>query len=199
MRRTSATIRGRSREFWWANRMEHRCRSAKLPISASVRALVDREVSLPTGYWLRWSGEYEALARVKARLQVVVPLTLAIIALLLYLTFGTVGETAIVMLSLPFALVGGVWIMWLLGYNLSVAVAVGFIALAGVSAEIGVVMMLYLGRAWASRPGGAESAPSLHQLQDAIERGAVLRVRPILMTAFAIMLDRKSTRLNSSH
>ncbi len=103
-----------------------------------ARALVDREVTLPTGYWLRWSGQYEALARVKARLQVVVPLTLAIIALLLYLTFGTVGEMAIVMLSLPFALVGGVWIMWLLGYNLSIAAAVGFIALAGVAAETAV-------------------------------------------------------------
>ena len=153
-----------------------------------ARGVVARDVKLPTGYWLRWSGQYEAMQRVKARLQVVVPLTLGIIALLLYLTFGTVTEAAIVMLSLPFALVGGVWIMWLLGYNLSVAVAVGFIALAGVSAEIGVVMVLYLGRAWASRPGGAESAPSLHQLHDAIERGAVLRVRPILMTAFAIML-----------
>src|SRR2546427_4701030 len=95
-----------------------------------ARALVDREVTLPTGYWLRWSGQYEALARVKARLQVVVPLTLAIIALLLYLTFGTVGEMAIVMLSLPFALVGGVWIMWLLGYNLSIAAAVRFTPLA---------------------------------------------------------------------
>src|SRR5207247_92509 len=100
-----------------------------------AQAVVAREVKLPTGYWLRWSGQYEAIQRVKARLQVVVPLTLGIIALLLYLTFGTVAETAIVMLSLPFALVGGVWIMWLLEYNLSIAVAVGFIALAGVAAE----------------------------------------------------------------
>jgi Cu(I)/Ag(I) efflux system membrane protein CusA/SilA len=153
-----------------------------------AKVLVDREVDLPAGYWLRWSGQYEAMQRVQARLQVVVPLTLGLIALLLYLTFGTVTETAIVMLSLPFAVVGGVWIMWLLDYNLSIAVAVGFIALAGVSAEIGVVMVLYLGRAWASRPGGAESAPSLDQLHDAIERGAVLRVRPILMTVLAIML-----------
>src|SRR5439155_1463809 len=99
-----------------------------------AQGVVAREVKLPTGYWLRWSGQYEAIQRVKARLQVVVPLTLGIIALLLYLTFGTVAETAIVMLSLPFALVGGVWIMWLLDYNLSIAVAVGFIALAGVAA-----------------------------------------------------------------
>jgi len=100
-----------------------------------AQGVVAREVKLPTGYWLRWSGQYEAIQRVKARLQVVVPLTLGIIALLLYLTFGTVAEMAIVMLSLPFALVGGVWIMWLLDYNLSIAVAVGFIALAGVAAE----------------------------------------------------------------
>src|SRR5881296_1399282 len=115
---------------------------------SEARALVDREVGVPTGYWLRWSGQYEAIQRVKARLQVVVPLTLAIIALLLYLTFGTVAETAIVMLSLPFALVGGVWIMWLLGYNLSIAAAVGFIALAGVAAETGEVMLVYLDHAW---------------------------------------------------
>src|SRR3989475_12109367 len=100
-----------------------------------AQTVVAREVKLPTGYWLRWSGQYEAIQRVKARLQVVVPLTLGIIALLLYLTFGTVAETAIVMLSLPFALVGGVGIMWLLDYNLSIAVAVGFIALAGRGAQ----------------------------------------------------------------
>ncbi|MGH2348504.1 MAG: efflux RND transporter permease subunit, partial [bacterium] len=152
-----------------------------------ARALVEREVDLPPGYWMRWSGQYEAMERVKARLQVVVPLTLAIIALLLYLNFGTLAETAIVMLSLPFALVGGVWIMWGLGYNLSIAVAVGFIALAGVSAEIGVVMLLFLDRAWAARPGAAHRPPSLADLHDAIERGAVLRVRPIFMTVAAII------------
>ena len=152
-----------------------------------ARALVDREVTLPTGYWLRWSGQYEALARVKARLQVVVPLTLAIIALLLYLTFGTVGEMAIVMLSLPFALVGGVWIMWLLGYNLSIAAAVGFIALAGVAAETGVVMLVYLDHAW--RDIAQEGRrPTLAELVGAIEHGAVNRVRPKLMTVLAIML-----------
>ncbi len=107
-----------------------------------AQALVRREVRLPQGYWLRWSGQYEAMQRVKSRLRIVMPLTLGIIALLLYLTFGTVAETAMVMLSLPFALVGGVWIMWGLGYNLSIAVAVGFIALAGVAAETGVVMLI---------------------------------------------------------
>src|SRR3989475_684583 len=159
-----------------------------------AQAVVAREVKLPTGYWLRWSGQYEAIQRVKARLQVVVPLTLGIIALLLYLTFGTVAETAIVMLSLPFALVGGVWIMWLLDYNLSIAVAVGFIALAGVAAETGVVMLIYLDHAWKTRDalkdsltvagGGMREA----SLIAAVEEGAVNRVRPKLMTVLAIML-----------
>jgi Cu(I)/Ag(I) efflux system membrane protein CusA/SilA len=152
-----------------------------------ARALVEREVKVPAGYWLRWSGQYEAMQRVRARLRVAVPLTLGIIALLLYLTFGTAAETAIVMLSLPFALIGGVWIMWLLGYNLSVAVAVGFIALAGVAAETGVVMLIYLDQAWrdATRDG---KRPTRAALVAAIEHGAVNRVRPKLMTVLAIML-----------
>src|SRR5213083_1163190 len=152
-----------------------------------ARGVVAREVKLPTGYWLRWSGQYEAIQRVKARLQVVVPLTLGIIALLLYLTFGTVAETAIVMLSLPFALVGGVWIMWLLDDNLSIAVAVGFIALAGVAAETGVVMLIYLDHAWEAVTQGGRR-PTLAELVGAIEHGAVNRVRPKLMTVLAIML-----------
>jgi len=152
-----------------------------------ARAVVAREVQLPTGYWLRWSGQYEAIQRVKARLQVVGPLTLGIIALLLYLTFGTVAETAIVMLSLPFALVGGVWIMWLLDYNLSIAVAVGFIALAGVAAETGVVMLIYLDHAWEAATQDGRR-PTLAELVGAIEHGAVNRVRPKLMTVLAIML-----------
>src|SRR6266576_2225241 len=152
-----------------------------------ARGVVARDVKLPTGYWLRWSGQYEAIERVKARLQVVVPLTLGIIALLLYLTFGTVAETAIVMLSLPFALVGGVWIMWLLDYNLSIAVAVGFIALAGVAAETGVVMLIYLDHAWKEKCV-VRGAWSVTDLVAAIEHGAVNRVRPKLMTVLAIML-----------
>src|SRR2546422_1321918 len=152
-----------------------------------AQAVVARQVKLPTGYWLRWSGQYEAIQRVKARLQVVVPLTLGIIALLLYLTFGTVAETAIVMLSLPFALVGGVWIMWQLDYNLSIAVAVGFIALAGVAAETGVVMLIYLDHAWEAVTQGGRR-PTLAELVGAIEDGAVNRVRPKLMTVLAIML-----------
>src|SRR2546428_5672454 len=152
-----------------------------------AQAVVAREVRLPTGYWLRWSGQYEAIQRVKARLQVVVPLTLGIIALLLYLTFGTVAEAAIVMLSLPFALVGGVWIMWLLGYNLSIAAAVGFVALAGVAAETGGVMLVYLDHAWKDIAQEGRR-PTLSELVGAIEHGAVNRVRPKLMTGLPIML-----------
>ncbi len=154
---------------------------------ADAKQVVAQEVSIPPGYRLEWSGQYEALERVKARLQVVVPLTLAVIALLLYLTFGTLAETAIVMLSLPFALIGGVWAMWLLDYNLSIAVAVGFIALAGVAAETGVVMLLYLDHAWQdiTRDG---RKPSRAELVGAIEYGAVNRLRPKLMTVAAIML-----------
>src|SRR5207249_7006790 len=151
-----------------------------------AQAVVAREVNLPTGYRLQWSGQYEAIQRVRSRLAVVVPLTLGIIALLLYLTFGTVAETAIVMLSLPFALVGGVWIMWLLGYNLSIAAAVGFIALAGVAAETGVVMLIYLDHAWRERDAGSGMRDAT--LIAAIEEGAVNRVRPKLMTVLAIML-----------
>jgi Cu(I)/Ag(I) efflux system membrane protein CusA/SilA len=152
-----------------------------------AKQVVARTVSVPAGYRLEWSGQYEAIQRVKARLQVVVPLTIGVIALLLYLTFGTVAETAIVMLSLPFALIGGVWAMWLLDYNLSIAVAVGFIALAGVAAETGVVMLLYLGHAWDDITRGGRR-PSVADLVGAIEHGAVNRLRPKLMTVAAIML-----------
>ena len=152
-----------------------------------AQAVVAREVNLPVGYRLHWSGQYEAIERVRSRLAVVVPLTLGIIALLLYLTFGTLAETAIVMLSLPFALVGGVWIMWLLGYNLSIAAAVGFIALAGVAAETGVVMLIYLDHAWQDVVK-ANPRPTLSELVTAIEYGAVNRVRPKLMTVLAIVL-----------
>jgi Cu(I)/Ag(I) efflux system membrane protein CusA/SilA len=154
---------------------------------ADAKQVVAREVNIPSGYRLEWSGQYEALERVKDRLTVVVPLTLAVIALLLYLTFGSVVETAIVMLSLPFALIGGVWAMWLLDYNLSIAVAVGFIALAGVAAETGVVMLLYLDHAWQDITRGGRR-PTLAELVEAIEHGAVNRLRPKLMTVAAIML-----------
>jgi copper/silver efflux system protein len=154
---------------------------------ADAKQVVAREVNIPVGYRLEWSGQYEALERVKARLAVVVPLTLAVIALLLYLTFGSLVEMGIVMLSLPFALIGGVWAMWLLDYNLSIAVAVGFIALAGVAAETGVVMLLYLDHAWQDITRNGRK-PSRADLVGAIEYGAVNRLRPKLMTVAAIML-----------
>src|SRR4051794_13991417 len=111
---------------------------------ADAQKAVAAQVKLPAGYYVTWSGQFEYLERAKARLQVVVPLTVLIIFLLLYLNFRRVTETLIVMLSVPFALVGGLWLMWWLGLHLSVAVAIGFIALAGVAAETGVVMLIYL-------------------------------------------------------
>jgi Cu(I)/Ag(I) efflux system membrane protein CusA/SilA len=154
---------------------------------AEARGVVADRVDLPSGYRLVWSGQYEALERVKSRLAVVVPLTLSVIALLLYLTFRTAAETTMVLLSLPFALVGGIWAMWLLDYNLSVAVAVGFIALAGVAAETGVIMLLYLNHAWQDVIRSGRNPTEL-ELKTAVEHGAVNRLRPKLMTVAAIML-----------
>jgi Cu(I)/Ag(I) efflux system membrane protein CusA/SilA len=157
---------------------------------AEARQAVANEVSLQPGTYVQWSGQFEYLERAEARLKIVVPVTLLIIFLLLYLNFRRITETVIVMLSLPFALVGGVWLMWWLGFNLSVAVAVGFIALAGVAAETGVVMLIYLdhaledGKARAASQGRPFTRPDLH---DAIMVGAVERVRPKMMTVVAIM------------
>jgi copper/silver efflux system protein len=137
-----------------------------------------------------WSGQYEYLERAAARLKLVVPVTLAIIFLLLYLNFRSLTEALIVMLSLPFALVGGLWLMWWLGFNLSVAVVVGFIALAGVAAETGVVMLIYLNQALEERRArkAAEGGTlTRNDLYDAIMEGAVERVRPKMMTVVAIM------------
>ena len=151
-----------------------------------ARRMVERDVRLPPGYTIVWSGQYEYMERAKARMKLVIPATLALIFLLLYFNFRSVGETAIVMLSLPFALVGGIWFVWMLGYNWSVAVAIGFIALAGVAAETGVVMLIYLDHAWSARSVGGRT-PSLRDLYDAVMEGAVERVRPKMMTVTAIM------------
>lgn len=151
---------------------------------------VREQVKFPPGYYITWSGQFEAMERAIERMKLVIPLTLAVIFLLLYLNFRRMTETLIVMLSVPFALVGGVWLMWLLGYNMSVAVAVGFIALAGVAAETGVVMLIYLDHAWRdaqARCATAGSAPGVSDLYDAIMHGAVERVRPKMMTVVAIM------------
>jgi Cu(I)/Ag(I) efflux system membrane protein CusA/SilA len=147
-----------------------------------AQRLLDRRLTLPAGYRLEWSGQFEALERATARLELVIPVTLAIIVLLLYANFRSWAESAIVLLSLPFALVGGVWCMWWLGYNLSVAVAIGFIALAGVAAETGIVMLIYLDHAYASR-----EVRTREDVDTAVEHGAVERVRPKMMTVTAIM------------
>ncbi len=151
-----------------------------------ARRMVEDEVTLPPGYTMTWSGQYEYMERAKSRMTLVVPATLAIIFLLLYFNFRSVGETMIVMLSLPFALVGGIWFIWALGYNWSVAVAIGFIALAGVAAETGVVMLIYLDHAWRARARDGRR-PTLNDLYDAVIEGSVERVRPKLMTVTAIM------------
>jgi Cu(I)/Ag(I) efflux system membrane protein CusA/SilA len=153
---------------------------------AEARAMVAREVTLPQGYTMTWSGQYEYMERAKARMQLVIPATLALVFLLLYFNFRSLGETLIVMLSLPFALVGGIWLIWALGYNWSVAVAIGFVALAGVAAETGVVMLIYLDHAWKARLGEGRIA-TLRDLYDAVVEGAVDRVRPKMMTVTAIM------------
>ncbi len=155
-----------------------------------AQAALAKAVQLPTGYRVAWSGQFEYLERAEARLKIVVPVTLAIIFLLLYLNFRRLTETLIVMLSLPFALVGGIWLLWWQGFNMSVAVAVGFIALAGVAAETGVIMLIYLDqalkevRARCTAEGRAFSRPDL---QEAIMLGAVERLRPKIMTVIAIM------------
>jgi copper/silver efflux system protein len=152
---------------------------------ASARDMVDRMVELPAGYTLTWSGQYEYMQRAKEKLKLVVPATLLIIFLLLYLNFGRVSDALIVMLSLPFALVGGVVLMALLGYHWSVATAIGFVALAGVAAETGVIMLLYLRNAWDHEV--ARGRRSIAGLREAIMEGAVQRVRPKMMTVVTIM------------
>ncbi|MEO5348370.1 MAG: efflux RND transporter permease subunit [Magnetococcus sp. YQC-3] len=157
---------------------------------ADARKAVQEQVMMPTGTFLLWSGQFEYMERAKEKLKIVIPLTLMVIFLLLYLNFGRLAETLIVMLSLPFALVGGVWLMDWLHFNLSVAVAVGFIALAGVAAETGVVMLIYLDHALKERTARREAegtALTRDDLYEAIMEGAVERVRPKMMTVVAIM------------
>jgi Cu(I)/Ag(I) efflux system membrane protein CusA/SilA len=152
-----------------------------------ARRLVAREVTLPSGYTLVWSGQYEFMRRVKEKMAIVVPVTLGIIFLLLYLNFRGLTESLIVMLSVPFAMVGGVWYLWLAGYNTSVAVWVGFIALAGVAAETGVVMLIYLDEAFHRRRANGQMT-SPEDVAAAVNEGAVDRLRPKIMTVAAITL-----------
>ncbi|MDH4043673.1 MAG: CusA/CzcA family heavy metal efflux RND transporter [Gemmatimonadota bacterium] len=153
-----------------------------------AQAAVGAGLTLPAGYTLVWSGQYEFMQRVREKLAVVVPVTIAIIFFLLYLNFRGVAESLMVMLSVPFALIGGVWYLWLAGYNTSVAVWVGFIALAGVAAETGVVMLLYLDEAFKERQRVVGAGFSAADLAVAVREGAVERLRPKLMTVLTIIL-----------
>ena len=157
-------------------------------LGSAVREMqqaVAEAVELPPGYSLSWSGQFEFLERATAKLQLVVPFTLLIIFVLLYLTFKHFGEALLIMTTLPFSLVGGIWLLWLLDYNLSVAGVVGFIALAGVAAEFGVIMLIYLKQAWLERLEQGRGGDA--DLYDAIREGAVLRVRPKAMTVAVIL------------
>lgn len=153
---------------------------------ANAREIVNESIEMPTGYSMLWSGQYEYMQRAKERMKLVIPVTLVIILVLLYMNFRNIVESLIVMLSLPFSLVGGIWLMYLLDYHFSVAVAVGFIALAGVAAETGVVMLIYLDHAYKKwRQEG--KMVTIRHLTGAVMEGAVERVRPKMMTVSAIM------------
>jgi len=144
------------------------------------------ELDLPAGYSVTWSGQYEYMLRAKEKLSYVVPLTLAIIVILLYMSFKRFSEVAIIMGTLPLAMVGAIWLMYLLGYNFSVAVGVGFIALAGVAVEIGVIMLVYLNQAYQQMLEGCQHKgvqPRRETLRHAVLHGAALRVRPVMMTS----------------
>jgi Cu(I)/Ag(I) efflux system membrane protein CusA/SilA len=158
---------------------------------AEAKRRIAADLKLPPGYSLGWSGQYEYLERATERLKLVVPLTLAIIVLLLYLNFRNARDVLLILGTLPFALVGGVWLIYLLGYDMSIAAAVGFIALAGVAAETGVVMVMYLEHAWSDRQTRARvegREPTRAELREAIVEGALLRLRPKLMTVITIIV-----------
>ncbi|MBT9528421.1 MAG: efflux RND transporter permease subunit, partial [Rhizobacter sp.] len=155
-------------------------------VAEDLRRAVAAQVKLDPGMSLAYSGQFEYMERANARLKVVVPATLLIIFVLLYLTFGRLDEAVLIMATLPFALTGGVWFLYLMGYHLSVATGVGFIALAGVAAEFGVVMLLYLKHALIEHQAASQST-SKELVDDAIREGAVLRVRPKAMTVAVIL------------
>jgi Cu(I)/Ag(I) efflux system membrane protein CusA/SilA len=167
---------------------------------AEAQQVVRDQVSLPTGYSIAWSGQYEYLVRAKQQLATVLPVTLAIIVLLLYLNFRRFTEVLIIMGTLPMALVGGYWLLYLLGYNMSVAVGVGFIALAGVAVEIGVIMLVYLNQAMQRQQDAAaheQRALTADDVRNAVIDGALLRVRPIMMTVAAIIVGLLPIMLGS--
>ncbi|WIO74295.1 efflux RND transporter permease subunit [Porticoccaceae bacterium LTM1] len=156
-----------------------------------AQKVVRDKVILPAGYSINWSGQYEYMLRAEERLQVVVPVTLAIIVLLLYMSFRRIGDVALIMGTLPFALVGGIWFMYLSDYDFSVAVAVGFIALAGLAAELGVLMQVYLNLSWNRLTEQAKASGknlSIQDLREAVIEGACLRVRPKMMTTISVLV-----------
>jgi Cu(I)/Ag(I) efflux system membrane protein CusA/SilA len=156
-----------------------------------AKGILADELSLPAGYSISWSGQYEYMQRAKAKLTYVVPLTLLIIIVLLYLNFKNMVEVAIIVGTLPMAIIGSLWLMYLEGYNFSVAVGVGFIALAGVAVEIGVIMLVYLNQAYQamlSKHAEQKQNPSVLALRQAVLEGAGLRVRPVMMTAATIIV-----------
>lgn len=157
----------------------------------SAQQLLNEQLILPAGYSITWAGQYEYMERAKAKLSYVLPLTLAIIVVLLYLNFRSFTEVFIIMATLPLAMIGGIWLMYLEGFNFSVAVGVGFIALAGVAVEIGVIMLVYLNQAYKAQVEAASKmgkSLSIEQLKQAILEGAGLRVRPVMMTVATIVI-----------
>ena len=153
-----------------------------------ARDIVNEQINLPAGYSLVWSGQYEYMEKANARLAKVIPITILIIIILLYLAFRRVGEVLLILSTLPFALMGGIWLMFILGFNFSIAVGVGFIALAGVSIEIGVIMLLYLNQSLAAKRSQCIEQFSIEDLKDAVMEGAGLRVRPVMMTVATVVI-----------
>jgi len=144
-------------------------------------------VKMPAGYTLEWSGQFEYMERASAKMRIVIPATLLLIFLLLYFNFGNLAAPVVVMMSVPFSLIGGFWLVWWLGFNLSVAVAVGFIALAGVSAEIGVLVLTFIDQEVAEKRAQAGGKLTIDGLRQAVQSGVAKRVRPIAMTATAVI------------
>ncbi|WP_305843344.1 efflux RND transporter permease subunit [Photobacterium leiognathi] len=156
---------------------------------AEAQQTVAEQLKLPAGYSLAWSGQYEYMERAKARLSIVAPLTISIIMLLLYFSFRRVTEVLVIMATLPLAMVGGLWLMWYLNFNFSIAVGVGFIALAGVAVEIGIIMLVYLNQAWSFKQQDcAEKTLTTDDLHAAIHEGAGQRVRPVMMTVLTVII-----------
>lgn len=153
-----------------------------------AKAIVNEQLQLPAGYSLVWSGQYEYMQKANERLAKVIPVTIAIIILLLYLAFRRVGEVLLILSTLPFAMMGGIWLMYLLDFNFSIAVGVGFIALAGVSIEIGVIMLIYLNQSLEAKKQQHAAEFSVNDLRDAVMEGAGLRVRPVMMTVATVVI-----------